>query len=161
MTERPPVTPGPTTPPEGEWRLPRLRIDRSGDWYDNDVEITHPGILANLRGNLRRDADGYFIQTRVRIPVEVEDVPWVVVRLEPRGDGLRGVLNDGSVSTIDPATLRIGAADVPYCTVHDGRFDARLSRAATFQLLTLTETDATGAEVLHLGDRTWPLRRTA
>ena len=69
----------PTPPPA--WTLPRLRIDAEGVWYDDDVEITHAGIVANLRGNLRRDAEGYFIQTRVRIAVEVADVPWVVVRL--------------------------------------------------------------------------------
>ena len=40
--------------PEG-WTLPKLRIDRDGDWYDDDVQVTHPGILANLRGNLRKD----------------------------------------------------------------------------------------------------------
>ncbi len=67
-----------------------------GDWFDDDVQITHPGILANLRGNLRRDADGYFIQTRVRIPVEVDDVPFVVTRCERRGETLHAWLNDGS-----------------------------------------------------------------
>ena len=68
--------------PEG-WKLPNLRIDREGDWYDDDVQVTHPGILANLRGNLRKDGQGYFLQTRVRIPVVVEDAPWVVTRVEP------------------------------------------------------------------------------
>ena len=73
----------PETPPS-EWRLPKLRIDVDGDWFDDDVEITHPGILANLRGNLRKDAGGHFIQTRVRIPVEVADAPFVVRRVEHR-----------------------------------------------------------------------------
>src|SRR5207247_3079104 len=71
--------------PEG-WTLPNLRIDRDGDWYDDDVQVTHPGILANLRGNLRKDGQGYFLQTRVRIPVVVEDAPWVVTRVEPRAE---------------------------------------------------------------------------
>ena len=74
--------PAPTPPPS--WTLPRLRIDVEGTWYDDDVEITHPGVVANLQGNLRRDAEGYFIQTRVRIPVVVADVPWVVIRVERR-----------------------------------------------------------------------------
>ena len=83
------------TPPS-EWRLPKLRIDVDGDWFDDDVQITHPGILANLRGNLRKDGDGHFIQTRVRIPVEVADAPFVVTRVERRGDTLHLWLNDGS-----------------------------------------------------------------
>ena len=68
-----------------QFTLPKLRVDVDGVWYDDDVEITHPGIVANLRGNLRRDGEGYFIQTRVRIPVVVDDVPWVVTRVERRG----------------------------------------------------------------------------
>lgn len=149
-------------PESAGWQLPRLRVDVNGDWYDDDVQVTHPGIVANLRGNLRRDADGWFIQTRVRIPVEVADTPWVVTRLERSGDRLRAILNDDSVSDVDPASLRIGAADVPYCAVKDGRFEARLSRAATHQLLALVEPDPrSGADLLRLGDRAYPLPRTA
>src|SRR5256885_13290396 len=103
-------------PPPG-FKLPDLRIDIDGDWYDEGVQITHPGILANLRGNLRRDAEGYFIQTRVRIPVTVEDAPFVVTRVERRGDGLHAYLNDGTDARLDPARLRLGAGDVPYAAV--------------------------------------------
>src|SRR5213076_934921 len=79
-----------------QWNVPKLRIDVSGDWFDDDVEVTHPGVLANLRANLRRDAQGYFIQTRVRIPVEVADAPVVVIRFERSGDGFVAFLNDGT-----------------------------------------------------------------
>ena len=152
--------PGPGGEAEG-WRLPRLRIDRDGDWYEEDVLITHPGLLANLRGNLRRDAQGYFIQTRVRIPVEVADTPWVVVRVEPRGERIRVVLNDGTEEEVDPAAFRIGSGDVPYCPVKGGAFEARLSRAAAFQLLALADWDErTGRGTLRLGDRCVPLERT-
>jgi hypothetical protein len=149
----------PAGAPEG-WRLPRLRIDRDGEWYDDDVLITHPGLLANLRGNLQRDAEGYFIQTRVRIPVEVEDRPWVVVRAEPQGERIRVVLNDGSEEEVDPDALRLGPGDVPYCPVKHGAFEARLSRAAAFQLLALADYDErTGRGTLRLGGRRVPLER--
>ena len=153
------VPPDPNAVPAG-WSLPKLRVDRNGDWFDDDVQVTHPGILDNLRGNLRRDDDDYFIQTRVRIPVTVEDVPWVVTRLERRGETLHGFLNDGTTETIAAATMRIGAEDVPYCAVKGGQFEARLSRAATFQLWALAEADS-GGDVLRLGARAYPLRRTA
>jgi hypothetical protein len=146
-------------PPAG-WTLPALRVDREGDWFDDDVQITHAGILANLRSNLRRDAAGYFIQTRVRIPVAVDDVPWVITRLERRGTALHAWLNDGSEESIDPATLRVSAENVPYCVVKAGRFEARCSRAATFQLLALAEQDASG-DVVRLGDRAYRLRLPA
>jgi hypothetical protein len=133
-------------------------VDVDGAWHDDDVEVTHHGVLANLRANLRRDDEGYFIQTRVRIPVAVDDVPWVVTRVERRGERLYGILNDGTETVIDPATLRIGRADVPYCTVKDGAFEARLSRAATFQLLALGEYDErTDRGALRLAGRTYEL----
>jgi len=144
------------------WTLPKLRIDVDGAWYDDDVEITHHGVLANLRANLRRDVDGYFIQTRVRIPVTVGDVPWVVMRIERRGDSLHAMLNDGTEAVVDPATIRIGPGEVPYCAVKAGAFEARLSRAAAFQLLGLGEYDErTERGALRLGGRTYELERWA
>src|SRR5262249_29448381 len=116
--------------PEG-WTLPMLRIDRDGDWYDDDVQVTHPGILANLRGNLRKDAEGYFLQTRVRIPVVVDDAPWVVTRVEPRGEQLHVVLNDDSEADVEATTVRLGRGDVPYCRVKGG-FDAPFTPAPPF-----------------------------
>jgi hypothetical protein len=145
--------------PPAEWTLPRLRIDRNGDWFDDDVQVTHHGVLANLQENLRCDADGYYLQTRVRIPVEVEDRPWVITRLERRpGDELRAQLNDGTAETIDPASIRIGDGHIPYCAVKDGVFEARLGRAAAYQLLSLAEYDeVTGRGTLRLGGRAYPL----
>lgn len=141
--------------------MPTLSIDRDGDWFDDGVEVTHPGVLANLRSGLRRDAQGYFIQTRVRIPVEVADAPFVVVRFERSGDGVAVFLNDGSGEAVDPATLRIGPGDVPYCAVKGGRFEARFSRAAAHQLLGLAEYDeASGGGVLRLGPREYSMRRS-
>ena len=143
-----------------QWQLPKLRVDVSGDWYDDDVQITHPGILANLRSGLRRDGQGYFIQTRVRIPVAVADVPFVVARLQRRDDVLNVVLIDDTSEDVDPDTLRIGPDDVPYCAVKGGAFEARLSRAAAFQLLALADYDeGTGRGTLHLGERRYPLER--
>jgi hypothetical protein len=151
-------------PPQGEqvpagWSLPKLRVDRDGDWFDDGVEVTHPGILANLRSGLRRDADGYFIQTRFRIPVEVDDVPWVITRVEARGERLHVVLNDGTREDVDPAGLSLRGR-VPYCPVKHGAFEARLSRAATFQLLALAEYDESSERgVLRLGGREVVLER--
>jgi len=134
------------------WTLPKLRVDIDGDWYDDDVQVTHPGILANLRTNIRKDAVGYFIQTRVRIPVQVDDVPWVVTRVEPRAGRLHAILNDASEEDVDPATIRLSRDGVPYCAVKGGAFEARLSRAAAFQLFALADYDeGSGRGVLRLG----------
>ena len=149
-------------PTPTQWQLPNLSVDVNGDWYDDDVQITHPGILANLRSGLRRDEQGYFIQTRVRIPVVVADVPFVVARIQRHEDALNAVLIDGTSEDVDPGTLRIGPDDVPYCAVKGGAFEARLSRAAAFQLLALADYDEdTGRGTLQLGERLYPLERGA
>jgi hypothetical protein len=68
----------------------------------------------------------------VRIPVVVDDVPFVVARIQRREDAINAVLIDGTSEDVDPGTLRIGADDVPYCAVKGGAFEARLSRAAAW-----------------------------
>ena len=136
-----------------QWELPRLTINREGEWLHEGEEITHPGILANLWGDLRRDEAGYFVQTGpVRIPVEVADTPFIVTRVEPEGQTLRVTLNDGSQEPLDPTTLRLTAGEVPYCRVKSCRWEALLSRAAAYQLAQLVEYDErTGEAILRVG----------
>jgi hypothetical protein len=85
-----------------------------------------------------------------------------VTRVERRGDTLHAYLNDGTDEPVDPATIRLGAGDVPYTAVKDHAFEARLNRAAAFQLLQLAEYDeASGAGTLRVSGGTWPLRRAS
>jgi len=118
------------------WKLPRLRIDRDGEWFHEGEEVCHEGILASLRQGLQVDAAGHFLQIGpVRVPVEVEDAPFAVVRFEAEGNGFALWLNDGSREALEPGSLRLREGDVPYCRVKGGRFEARFSRAAAWQLL--------------------------
>lgn len=118
--------------------LPRFRIDRDGDWFSEDGAITHEGIVAHLRENLKEEDGSYFVQTgRWKLPVEVEDTPFTAVRFETDAEGAIVLLNDGSRERLDSSTLRFTEGGVPYCRVKGGRFEARLTRAATHQLLNL------------------------
>ena len=147
----------PTVPPRDPWgfTLPRLRITRDGEWLHDGVEITHPGILANVRDNLRVDAAGHYLQVGpVRVPVEVDDAPWVVLRVEVEGEQLVLTLNDLSREPLAVDTLAFGADDVPRCRVKTGRFAERLSRAATYQLLEHVEQEGgEGRRTLVVGGR--------
>ena len=142
-----------STAEPAKWTLPRLTVNSEGEWLHEGQEITHPGILANFMRNLRRDESGYFIQAGpVRISVEVADVPFVVVRVEAKGPALRLTINDGTQEPLDPATLRLTATGIPYCRIKGGRFEARLSRAAAYQLGGLIEYDeGTGVAILKVG----------
>jgi hypothetical protein len=139
--------------------LPRLRIDRDGGWLHEDEEVSHEGILASLRQGLQVDAAGHFLQIgAVRVPVEVEDAPFSVVRFEADGDGFALWLNDGSREALDPESLSLREGDVPYCRVKDGRFEARFSRAAAWQLLQHVEAHPeNGPPTLAVGGRGYAL----
>lgn len=147
------------TPDPSTWTLPRLRIDQDGAWFHDDAEVTHAGIVANLRDNLQADERGHYLQIGpARVPVEVEDTPFVVERVEGEGDGLVATLNDLSREPVALDTLRVDERGIPRCRVKAGRFDARLSRAATYQLLERAEPDeGAGRAVLVLGGRRHPV----
>jgi hypothetical protein len=135
------------------WTLPRLRIDRDGAWYHDDAEVTHAGILANLRENLRVDEQGHYLQIGpARVPVEVEDTPLIVERVEADGAGLAVILNDLTREPLAIDTLRVDDRGIPRARVKGGRFSARLSRAATYQMLQFVQPDEGGA-ALVLGGR--------
>jgi hypothetical protein len=141
------------------WTLPRLRIDRDGAWYHDDEEVTHERMLADLRSGLRRDGRGHFLQIgSVRVPVEVDDAPFVVLRAERDGDRLMLILNDMTREALEPDTLRFGADGAPHCRIKDGRFEARWTRPATYQLLQDVHRDEPGTTpILHVGARRHPL----
>jgi hypothetical protein len=141
------------------WKLPRLRIDRDGGWLHEGEEVSHEGILASLRQGLQVDVAGHFLLIGlVRVPVEVEDAPFAVVRFEEDGNGFALWLNDGGREALDPASLRLLAGDVPYCRVKDGRFEARFSRAAAWQLLQHVEVESQGGPpTLTVGGRRYAL----
>ena len=133
--------------------LPRLGIDREGEWFTEEGEITHAGIVATLRQQLREEEGRYFVQIGPqRFPVEVEDTPFTVVRVEPQRGEMSLLLNDGSSELLNPFTLKLAEGDVPYCKVKGGRFEARLTRAAAHQLARSIEYDeASNRAVLVLG----------
>ena len=140
-----------------------FRIDREGTWCHEGVEVTHPGVLRNLFANLREDAEGYHLQTGPRrVPVQVDDAPFIVVRVEtPESGAIRAHLTDGNEELLDPATIVLDPRGVPYCRVKGGRFRARFSVAAWLQLAEWVQVDPAGADpILVLGARRLPLRRT-
>ena len=152
MTDAP--APDPST-----WTLPRLRIDRDGVWFHDDAEVTHAGILVNLRENLQVDDRGHFLQIGpVRVPVEVEDAPFVIVRVEREDDGLIATRNDLGREPLALDTLAVDDRGIPRCRVKDGRFAARLDRAAAYQLLQQVDLgDGSRPAALVVGGRRYPV----
>jgi uncharacterized protein len=141
-----------------------FRIDREGVWRHEGQEVTHPGVLQNLYANLRAEAGAHYLQVGpARIPVEVADAPFVVIRVEIRPDAPESLwvhLSDGSEERLDPAALWLGPNGAPYCQVKDGRFRARFSMAAWLQLAGRVEGEpGSDRVVLVLGNRRISLAR--
>ena len=141
-----------------------FRIDRDGGWRHEGVEVTHPRVLENLYANLRADGEHYHLQVGpLRIPVQVEDAPFVVVRAEtrPDADTVAVYLTDGSHEPLETPTLVLDGRGIPYCRVKGGRFRARFSVSAWLQLAERVEVDpGSGQPTLILGERRIPLRRS-
>lgn len=155
-------------PPGPELRPPgTFRIDREGTWRHEGQEVTHPGVVQSLYANLRVEGGAHYLQVGpARIPVEVDDTPFVVTRIEPPaepagpGHALRIHLTDGSEEWLSLESIWIGRGSVPYCRVKSRRFSARLSVPAWLQLAPfLEEGPGPGETALVVGERRVPLPR--
>jgi hypothetical protein len=119
-----------------------LRIDREGLWYYRGAEMTRREIIRLFYRNLTRDESGkYFIKIGTQnYPVDVEDTAYVIwsVRYSGKsknaGEYIDLLLSDDSTERLDPGTLTIGADNIPYCRVLNGRFEARFSKSANYAL---------------------------
>jgi uncharacterized protein len=126
-----------------------IRIDRNGVWYYRGAEMFRKEIVFFFYGHLQRDEAGrYLIELdNDRCYIDVEDTAFVVkavYRTATNGehrDAIDLLLSDGTIESLNMATLRIGKDEIPYCTVKDLRFEARFSTAAYYQLAEFIEYD--------------------
>ena len=114
-----------------------FRIDRDGQWYHDGAPIKR-ARLAKLFSDraLKVDEDGkYWLQTPYeKYAVDVEDVPYVIVGYESKGDALMLRTNMDEEITLNTESnweLREG---IPYIEIRDGLF-ARINRATYYNLI--------------------------
>lgn len=123
----------------------KLFFDKEGRWFQNGAEIVHPQVYLLFSRSLERTHDGGY-QVRVGqeiCRVEVEDAPFVVKRVTELDQGrVRMELNDGTEEIFEPERFWIGEENVPYTRVKEGRFRARFSRPAYYQLARHIVSDA-------------------
>ena len=130
--------------PESE--EPRIFIDSRGRWFHDGVKITHRWTYLENNRNLDVDGDGRFFveESGSRVYVECEDTPFVVSMVTRTEDGFSIRLNDESREKLDFATLTIAERNIPYVRVKNGKFEARLLRAAYYELMRHTGKDEKG-----------------
>jgi hypothetical protein len=134
----------------------RIMFGKDGRWYCDGEVIPNAAICRLYAKAMTIDDDGV---ARLRLgedkaEVTIEDTPWVVTQVD--GDPSRGftlVLNDDSREALDPATLRIGSANVLYARVKGGRHAARFLRPAYYELMRHTVAGPADTLELPLGGR--------
>lgn len=147
-------------PPVDRWNPPLsgdidLRIARDGTWYHEGAAFQREALVRLFASILRRDDDGhhYLITPVEKWRIQVEDAPFVAIRLDAGGTGPEQVLtfttNVGDVVIAGPEHplmveyRRPGGEPSPYLHVRGG-LRALLSRAVFVELIDLGEERATG-----------------
>jgi hypothetical protein len=134
----------------------KIVLSKDGVWLTDGEEITHQATCQGFSRNLKRDADGYFIEIgRDKKRIEIEDTAYFVVRLE--GDpkmGYEAVLSDGSMVGLDPGSLKYKPGRLT-CRVATaiGEEEAKFLRAPYFEILSFLEEDEQGYFLNFAGSR--------
>jgi hypothetical protein len=118
-----------------------IYIDKDGKWFYKGAEMINRGIVLDFYSHLTVDDSGIYIIKRGNETcyVEVEDTPFIVTRVDFEGADEKGErvclsLIDETQEYLSPETLRVDDDNVIYCTIKQGLFRARFSRAAYYQL---------------------------
>jgi len=139
-------------PPVHLWNPPfcgdlDMRIARDGTWFYQGTPIGRPAMVRLFSTVIRRDGDDYFLVTPVeKVGIQVEDAPFVAVRLDVSGEGeaqlLRFVTNvDDVVEAGQEHPLRVSLdlqtqEPSPYIHVR-ANLEALIHRNVFYQLVDL------------------------
>jgi uncharacterized protein len=140
-----PAAAAPNTNPPG------IFVDAEGDWYHDGNRILRENIIALFLQSLSLNPSGkYEIQcNQERYELEAADTPFVVSRVDRElsaDSGKEEILlrfrHLSQVEPLDSSSLTVGKGNILYCTVRNGRFPARFSRPAYYQLAQWIEEDS-------------------
>lgn len=141
-------------------------IKADGTWIHDGTPIPRPALVRLFASVLRRDDNGsYWLVTPVeRVPVEVEDAPFVAVELAHEGGGDTAVLrmrtNVDRWVTLDadhPLIVR-GAAEAPRPYVAlGGGLEALVARSVYYELAELAVSGPDGTPGVWSNGAFFPL----
>ncbi len=117
----------------------RISINRDGQWFYNQQEITHQGVLRYFSQHLERNSQGqhFLVLNRERCLVYVEDTPLLISIISyshNSQESFKLILNDGSEEMLMVDTLNIDAQDNIYCWVRNKTLEAKFKKNSYIEL---------------------------
>lgn len=142
-----------------------ISVDQEGEWFYGERPIFRKEILETFYECLRLLEDGrYALEWQGRLhPITVADTPFVITRVDRVTNGaaeahiLLTLKHLKDTEPLDPSSLWVGRDNVLYCRVRRGRFPARFSRPAYYQVAQWIEPVDDDRFALRLGERLYPI----
>jgi hypothetical protein len=119
-------------------------IKKSGLWFHEGSPIGREALVRLFSTVLRKDPDGIYLVTPVeKMKIVVEDAPFVAVRVDRVGEGLRFLTNVGDEVEAGPdnairVEADIGGEPHPYLHVRRG-LEALIARPVFYELVEMAE----------------------
>jgi len=142
--------PGRGLPPVHLWNPPNcgdidIRIRKDGVWFHEGTPIGREALVRLFSTVLRKDDDGIYLVTPVeKLRIEVEDAPFVAVRVDRDGKVLRFTTNVGDEIEAGPENpIRVEMDEEtgeprPYVHVRRG-LEALIARPVFYELVEMSE----------------------
>jgi len=139
---------------------PKIFLDREGNWFCDGEEITHPRTVQLFSRSLRKCPGGKYELSigKENCPVEIEDTPYLIRRVDFDSHRITVTLNDESEEPLAPESLEVGENDVLYCRVKHGEHQARFRRKAYYQLSDRVEYNVRCGFHLKRSGKEFPIR---
>jgi hypothetical protein len=120
-----------------------IRIRKDGVWFHEGTPIGREALVRLFSTVLRLDPDGYHLVTPVeKMRIQVEDAPFIAVRVDQEGETLRFLTNVGDTVEAGPDNAirvemdPVTGAPRPYLHVRRG-LEALIARPVFYELVEL------------------------
>jgi hypothetical protein len=145
--------PGRGLPPVHLWNPPNcgdidIRIRKDGVWFHEGTPIGREALVRLFSTVLRKDEDGIYLVTPVeKLRIQVEDAPFVAVRVDRDGEVLRFITNVGDEVAAGPENpIRVemdphSGEPRPYLHVRRG-LEALIARPVFYELVEMARPHA-------------------
>lgn len=135
-----------------------LRLAANGAWLFKDSPITNEKMQRFLFAHMRRNKEGgyWIVNGPQRVPVEIDDVPYFVTRIEPAEGELRAYICDDTQENLDLSTLSISEDHAIYVAVKNDHA-AKLTRNAHNQICEFLVETVVNAYAIRWNGRDYPL----